>query len=280
MLSTIDLCYTLIWNMTEDEILRIETEFGKSQCPAEYEPKRLCDFVNWAKVLSLRLAVITSGGTTVQLERNTVRFIDNFSTGTRGAICVEELLTQPHKCQNSRHKYASGGNVQYAVIFLTRKGSAQPFMRHATPDYLQENLHVSQSEGADIVIRDKFLAEDLRKLSATEPRLYKVAFTTVQEYIACLQSVSLILQRLDVPAMFILAAAVSDFYVPENQLPEHKMQSSQGDIQLKLTPVPKCLGILRSRWAPHSFIVSFKVGFSRNVATSPFQIYDLRALGY
>ena len=31
------------------------------------------------------LAVVTSGGTTVPLEQRTVRFIDNFSTGTRGA---------------------------------------------------------------------------------------------------------------------------------------------------------------------------------------------------
>ena len=33
--------------------------------------------------------VITSGGTTVPLEKNTVRFIDNFSTGTRGATSAE-----------------------------------------------------------------------------------------------------------------------------------------------------------------------------------------------
>lgn len=35
------------------------------------------------------LVVITSGGTTVPLEKNTVRFIDNFSTGTRGATSAE-----------------------------------------------------------------------------------------------------------------------------------------------------------------------------------------------
>lgn len=35
------------------------------------------------------VAVVTSGGTTVPLERNTVRFLDNFSTGSRGAAAVE-----------------------------------------------------------------------------------------------------------------------------------------------------------------------------------------------
>ena len=38
------------------------------------------------------LAVVTSGGTTVPLERQCVRFIDNFSAGTRGALSVEQLL--------------------------------------------------------------------------------------------------------------------------------------------------------------------------------------------
>ncbi|KAH0484194.1 MAG: hypothetical protein KVP17_004198 [Porospora cf. gigantea B] len=38
---------------------------------------------------SSRLAVITSGGTSVPLERNTVHFVDNFSTGTRGANMAE-----------------------------------------------------------------------------------------------------------------------------------------------------------------------------------------------
>ena len=35
---------------------------------------------------------VTSGGTTVPLERNCVRFIDNFSGGTRGALSAEEFL--------------------------------------------------------------------------------------------------------------------------------------------------------------------------------------------
>ncbi len=38
------------------------------------------------------VAIVTSGGTTVPLERNTVRFIDNFSTGTRGATSAEYVM--------------------------------------------------------------------------------------------------------------------------------------------------------------------------------------------
>lgn len=36
------------------------------------------------RVGSGKLAVVTSGGTTVNLEKNTVRFIDNFSKVQRG----------------------------------------------------------------------------------------------------------------------------------------------------------------------------------------------------
>eukprot|EP00798_Chlamydomonas_sp_ICE-L_P011496 gene11496-34213_t len=56
------------------------------------------------------IVIVTSGGTTVPLERRCVRFIDNFSAGTRGAVSTEKFL-------------AAG----YAVIFLNRKFSLQPF---------------------------------------------------------------------------------------------------------------------------------------------------------
>ncbi len=38
------------------------------------------------------VVVITSGGTTVPLERRCVRYIDNFSRGTRGAKSAEFFL--------------------------------------------------------------------------------------------------------------------------------------------------------------------------------------------
>eukprot|EP01035_Chromulina_nebulosa_P017763 gene17763-23363_t len=36
-----------------------------------------------------------------------------------------------------------------------------------------------------------------------------------------------------------LAAAVSDFYIPDNQMAIHKIQSSEGALSLTLQPVPK-----------------------------------------
>lgn len=60
-------------------------------------------------------------------------------------------------------------------------------------------------------------------------------------------------------ALVYLAAAVSDFYIPKNKLPTHKIQSGSGNLVLDLKPVPKCLGNLKSNWCPEAYIVSFKL---------------------
>lgn len=44
------------------------------------------------------IAVVTSGGTTVPLERRCVRFVDNFSSGTRGALSAEQFLNARSRC--------------------------------------------------------------------------------------------------------------------------------------------------------------------------------------
>ena len=39
-----------------------------------------------------KMILVTGGGTIIPMEKNTVRYIDNFSTGTRAAACVEYFL--------------------------------------------------------------------------------------------------------------------------------------------------------------------------------------------
>ena len=56
-----------------------------------------------------------------------------------------------------------------------------------------------------------------------------------------------------------MAAAVSDFYIPAVELPEHKIQSSEGPPTVKLQLVPKMLRPLVSQWASNCFVVSFKL---------------------
>lgn len=73
---------------------------------------RLHNFVNRHTSHHTPIALVTSGGTTAPLERECVRYLDNFSTGVRGACAVEEFLKRG-----------------YAVIHLQRMGSASPFGR-------------------------------------------------------------------------------------------------------------------------------------------------------
>ncbi len=90
-----------------------EKFFDENPKPSSYD-KVLSDlkcFVD-AHRATKKVALVTSGGTTVPLEKNTVRFLDNFSQGTRGSASAEYLIKEG-----------------YAVIFMHRQGSLMPFQR-------------------------------------------------------------------------------------------------------------------------------------------------------
>ncbi|GAB2282662.1 Phosphopantothenate--cysteine ligase 2 [Dionaea muscipula] len=192
-----------------------------------------------------KIVCVTSGGTTVPLEQRCVRYIDNFSSGHRGAASTEYFLK-------------SG----YAVIFLYRRGTCQPFCRALPDDPLLEcfeltndgNLQVQQSHGeaVRIAIRDHHAA-----LAASS--LLKLPFTTIFEYLQLLQLIAISMRSLGPRAMFYLAAAVSDFYVPWDSMVEHKIQSASGPLDIRLAQVPKMLPVLRRGWAPMAFCISFKL---------------------
>lgn len=247
--------------MPEDAVRRTELEFGPSECPRGFNLESVRQFLAGSKAALLKVAVVTSGGTTVPLEQKTVRFIDNFSTGNRGASCAEGLITM--QSQSATVQSSDVSPDQYAVIFLSRVGSTQPFLRKVPASVLLSSLDVTSGE-ARVSITDGAIVNVAATWQKVKSRLFNVSFTTVHEYLACLQSISVLVQELEISAMFILAAAVSDFYIPRGKLQEHKMQSSEGDLHLTLTRVPKCLGILRKHWAPSSFIVSFKVSIPQH----------------
>jgi len=221
----------------------------------------------------LPVVLVTSGGTQVPLERNCVRYIDNFSAGTRGARSAEEFLTQG-----------------YAVVFLTRTGTIQPFHEGMTPSdaftCLANSVQEVHRQGGVSVTEDAPVAGasagslmsnssatfDSRKAarllrSVVERRRYTdtgllltVPFTTLFEYLFLLRCIALRARPLGSRFVFYLAAAVSDFYVPWESMNEHKIQSSVGSgLDLSLTPVPKMLGCLKQTWAPDALVVSFKL---------------------
>nr|XP_048332582.1 phosphopantothenate--cysteine ligase 2-like isoform X1 [Ziziphus jujuba var. spinosa] len=198
-----------------------------------------------------RIVCVTSGGTTVPLEKRCVRYIDNFSSGHRGAASTEYFV-----------------KAGYAVIFLYRKGTYQPFCRSLPDDPLLECFEFTDE--STVQVRHPH-SEAVRR-AITEHRaaveeglLLKLSFTTIFEYLQMLQMISLSLRSVGPHAMFYLAAAVSDFYVPWKSMAEHKIQSSSGPLDMQLNQVPKMLLVLRKDWTPMAFCVSFKLETDKHI---------------
>lgn len=206
------------------------------------------DFHN--NIPNRKIVLVTSGGTTVPLENNTVRFIDNFSAGTRGATSAEYFLEHG-----------------YAVIFLHREFSLLPYSRHYSHttncflDYMKQS-----EDGSKVEINDQFQQEMLKVLkkyndAKSNNMLLLVPFTTVHQYLFTLKLIAQELSVIGSDALFYLAAAVSDFFLPSSRIPEHKIQSQEsgGKLVVDLEPVPKFLRRLVDSWAPIAMIVSFKL---------------------
>ncbi|CDW56482.1 Phosphopantothenate cysteine ligase [Trichuris trichiura] len=192
------------------------------------------------------IVLITSGGTMVPLERNVVRFIENFSAGTRGSASAE--LTE------------------YAVIFLYRRNSFVPYGRRFLRGLnLTECFQVDTSGPAPVVQIDPRKVPNASKWvlayqqAMMRKRLLLIEFTTVGEYLAKLAYISRQLTHFGRRALLYLAAAVSDFYIPDEEMPVHKMQSSEGPVHLTLKLVPKMLGALVTEIVKEAFVVSFKI---------------------
>ncbi len=214
------------------------------------------------------VVLVTSGGTTVPLENQTVRFIDNFSAGTRGATSAERFL-----------------EAGYAVIFLHRQFSLLPYSRHyshSTNCFLD---YMIEGQNSEVVVNPEYQAKMisvLRKYNAARRNntLLLLSFTTITEYLWELKNISILMRPLGSMALFYLAAAVSDFFLPRDRLSEHKIQSSETNkagevavpgssgntdtfqgkqLMINLDPVPKLLKSLVDGWAPEGMIVSFKL---------------------
>lgn len=212
-----------------------------------------------------KIVLVTSGGTTVPLENNTVRFIDNFSAGTRGASSAEQFLFNG-----------------YSVIFLHREFSLTPFNRpfiHNTEtcflDYFDEDGSISPKY-KDLILQNK---RDYDQFIYKEKKLLMLPFTTVNQYLWSLKTIAALMNNSG--CLFYLAAAVSDFFVPYSRLPQHKIQSQEanqslndgnqssttvgGKLIVNLDPVPKFLRRLVESWATQAMIISFKLETDNNL---------------
>uniref|UniRef100_A0A8D0GPK7 Phosphopantothenate--cysteine ligase n=1 Tax=Sphenodon punctatus TaxID=8508 RepID=A0A8D0GPK7_SPHPU len=204
----------------------------------------------WAEAQRARgrlVVLVTSGGTQVPLEARAVRFLENFSSGRRGAASAERLVS-----------------AGYSVCFLHRARSAFPWARMLPPPgpALLEALrvHPGPSVTLDPAALPGLVPALLEYRRAKEKGvLLSLEFTGLTEYLALLRAAARALAPLGSSAMFYLAAAVSDFYIPASEMPEHKIQSSEGPLQITMKMVPKMLSPLVKEWAPEAFVISFKL---------------------
>ncbi|KAI0856372.1 DNA/pantothenate metabolism flavoprotein [Xylaria cubensis] len=275
---------------------QVENAYFSSNPPPKALPQHAAaaeEFINQHAAENRRVVLITSGGTTVPLEKQTVRFIDNFSAGTRGATSAEYFLE-------------SG----YAVIFLHRQFSLLPYSRHYShsTDCFLDFLH--EGEDGSVVANpahQQKMLRVLRKYNAAKRQnlLLMLPFVTITDYLHELRAVAQLMRPLGPNGLLYLAAAVSDFFVPPERMAEHKIQSTNATDKLQpkkqqqgpttittekreqqkeneedeafdnfdsspavprskrlivdLDPVPKFLKNLVDGWAPEGMIVSFKL---------------------
>ncbi|KJE95538.1 phosphopantothenoylcysteine synthetase [Capsaspora owczarzaki ATCC 30864] len=165
----------------------------------------------------------------------------------------------PSNAASSRRIFIEKG---YAVIFLHRVHTLEPYARHFTPRTLLEV--VQPNADGSLAVRghqEHLIRECVTKYHRVvkEQLLLQVPFTTVTDYLFLLREAAKILGPLGPEALLYLAAAVSDFFIPAAQMAQHKIQSGTGALTLTLQQVPKLLKPLVKEWVPQAFVVSFKL---------------------
>lgn len=242
-----------------DDFAEENSFFESTSPPLHYDASRhrISEFCDQHKQLGRKIVLVTSGGTTVPLEHNTVRFVDNFSAGTRGSSSAEYFLDKG-----------------YAVVFLFRTKSMEPFSRHFAGDtsfldMLDVRTAADGSERVEVGSQSlSYVLPILKKYQAmhSENRLLGIQFTTLADYLWLLRCCSEALAPFGRNAMLYLAAAVADFYLPNNEMSTHKIHSdSPLTISLKL--VPKMLRPLVRQWVPDAYVISFKLETDSSILT-------------
>lgn len=233
--------------------------------------------------------------------------------GERGARSTESFLEQG-----------------YFVLLLHRCGSVMPFSStfrnllspHMDLKFLDcLNTESNPHDGSPcLVLRPPgskesnnattlTLLNELQRYQKHRDHLLDISFTSIDEYLTLLQAISEKITKHRQNAtkkretaccsgvIYYLAAAVSDFYIPPEHMPQHKIQSGplpsppqdsqQQKIQqstpkpspsaapllrLDLHPVPKRLGTLVCEWAPGAFVTSFKLETDLSLVISKAQM--------
>ncbi len=205
---------------------------------------RLDCFIDTAMKNNKKIAFITSGGCNVRLEKNTVRKISNFSTGTRGSLSAEYFLKNG-----------------YSVIFLHHEESKLPFYHR---------LQFGKIFDKEYILSDEYI-QIQKEFQTYKDNIFMLSYNIIEDYIKLLYSIVGKLDGFGNKALIYLSAAVSDFYIPEEKLSEHKIQSknSQGisseTMELTLYPVAKEINLIKEKLCPKAFLITFKLETDDNM---------------
>jgi len=206
--------------------------FEQKQIRADIEPEVTAKLTAFPTIDTRPIAVITSGGTSVPLEARTVRAVENFSTGRRGAASAEYFLK-------------SG----YRVLFLTRDTALKPYLRvmgdvgKLAVDKVGETVQTAVQTYNEAVGSGSLLV---------------IQYRTVNQYLSLLEATVNALIPVQSRVLFYSAAAVSDYFLPESLLSPHKISSEQASLDLHLVSTPKKLGLIK-QLCPQAYVVSFKL---------------------
>lgn len=218
------------------------------------------------------IAFITSGGTTVPLEVNAVRFITNFSSGGRGAHLVEALAERGWACVLLHHRTAIMPFRRVLDMFSTEQLFATMAPPSAPSTAGTDSASTVGAESTPAAASKAELQRVAELYHRTKGLVHYIAYDTVVEHIFLLELVSRALCGTAVPQMlqqrqclFFAAAAVSDYYLPLPKMSREKISGGDG-LALRLSNVPKVLLLLREEWlhraapdATQPLIVTFKL---------------------
>lgn len=216
-----------------------------------------------------RIAIVTSGSTTVQLDSCNLFHIDSVGTGNRGAAFAEGLLRRG-----------------YAVIYIYRDGSLLPYSRNFAKSihngkFMDLLKLKTDDDKVDIVVEtDTAQKTTFQKLyeeyTESKERIIDVPFETVQEYLYVLKIATMELDAAKHRGLLFLAASVMDFYIPNKMLKKQGLNGN--DLELSFQKVPNVLRKIRKVWCKHAFVITFKLDVD-DIATRENAYKDLEKYG-
>ncbi|KAL7668536.1 hypothetical protein ACOME3_009234 [Neoechinorhynchus agilis] len=158
-----------------------------------------------------KLVLVTSGGTKVRLDKPGIRYIENFSTGTRG-------------CNMAMRALMRGFNV----VFLYRVGSRCPLKNSID---IGDSIRRDESSDQYVISSDYVMAvqNELDFIAKYASHLLAIQFEFVDEYLTLLKRATINVHF----DLVCLCAAVSDFYIADDKLASEKVHSENDDYFLR-----------------------------------------------